>query len=454
MTDNRRVLLATVLVLGLVVGLTMVSGAEPPPGGSFVDDDGNVHEGQIEAIAAEGITKGCNPPARDRYCPNDPVTRAQMASFLVRMLNLADATDDHFTDDEESIHRGDIDRLASAGITRGCNPPANDRYCPDEPVTREQMASFLARALNLRSASRDHFTDDGSSVHHDSINRLAESGITRGCNPPANTSYCPSDPVRRDQMASFLARALGLQPITPPPPESTTTSQPGSSEPPDTTTTTVSSSDQLLMSVSSDRSDPEPFGGQITGNIYPFVHPAGPVRQVQFYLDDPAATGTPFQIESEAPFDMGGTVNPGEAAAFRSTRLTNGSHTITVEIIRDSEPNVVDHYPITVSNSTSLVFDPIAANFTLNPGESQSAAFVVGTNNGSSTSFTVGAIGPEWLSVHPMSGSSGATLMIEVDANGLGVGVYETTVMTFASGYRAGELPVRLVIKAASEPNP
>jgi hypothetical protein len=44
--------------------------------------------------------------------------------------------------------------------------------------------------------------------------------------------------------------------------------------------------------------------------------------------------------------------------------------------------------------------------------------------------------------------------MIEVDANGLGVGVYETTVMTFASGYRAGELPVRLVIKAASEPNP
>lgn len=450
MTDSRRVLLATVLVFGLVVGLAIVSGAGLPPGGSFIDDDGNVHESQIEAIAAEGITKGCNPPARDRYCPGDPVTRAQMASFLVRMLSLADATADHFTDDEGSIHQGDVNRLASAGITKGCNPPANDRYCPDEPVTREQMASFLARALNLPPASRDHFSDDASSVHHGGINRLAQSGITRGCNPPANTFYCPSDPVRRDQMASFLARALGLQPITPPPPESTTTSQPGSTEPPDTTTTTVSPSDQLLMSLSSDRSDPVSFGGQITGNVYPFVDPVEPVRQVEFYLDDPPATGTPFQIESESPFDMGGTVNTGEASAFRSTRLTNGSHTITVEIIRDGEPSVIDHYAVTISNSPSLVFDPIAANITLNQGESRSAPFVVGTNNGSSTSFTVGAIGSEWLSVHPMSGSSGTTLMIEVDTSGLDVGVYEATVMTFAGGYRAGELPVRLVIKAAS----
>jgi len=58
------------------------------PGGSFVDDDGNIHEGNIEAIAAEGITKGCNPLTNDRYCPDSSVTREQMAAFLVRALEL------------------------------------------------------------------------------------------------------------------------------------------------------------------------------------------------------------------------------------------------------------------------------------------------------------------------------------------------------------------------------
>ena len=63
-----------------------------PPGGSFVDDDGNVHEGSIEAIAAAGITFGCDPPANDRYCPDQIVNRGQMAAFLARALDLP-ATD-------------------------------------------------------------------------------------------------------------------------------------------------------------------------------------------------------------------------------------------------------------------------------------------------------------------------------------------------------------------------
>ena len=69
-----------------------------PPGGSFVDDDGNVHEGGIEAIAAEGITRGCNPPANDRYCPEETVTRGQMAVFLARALDLGPTTNDYFID--------------------------------------------------------------------------------------------------------------------------------------------------------------------------------------------------------------------------------------------------------------------------------------------------------------------------------------------------------------------
>ena len=71
------------VVLGATVALAQLG-----PGGSFGDDDGSVHEADIEAIAAEGITRGCNPPQNDRFCPDDPVTRGQMAAFLVRALDL------------------------------------------------------------------------------------------------------------------------------------------------------------------------------------------------------------------------------------------------------------------------------------------------------------------------------------------------------------------------------
>ena len=121
-----------------------------PPGGTFIDDGGNIHEGYIEAIAAEGITKGCNPPQNDRYCPGHVVTREAMAAFLVRSLGLTDADHPGFVDVVPgSTFELDIRKLAKAGITKGCNPPANDRYCPKDPVHRAPMASLLGRALRL-----------------------------------------------------------------------------------------------------------------------------------------------------------------------------------------------------------------------------------------------------------------------------------------------------------------
>ena len=53
----------------------------------------------------------------------------------------------HCTDDDGSVFEADIDRLGTAGVTRGCNPPVNDMFCPNQNVTREQMAAFLHRAL-------------------------------------------------------------------------------------------------------------------------------------------------------------------------------------------------------------------------------------------------------------------------------------------------------------------
>ena len=193
--------------------------ADLPPGGTFTDDNGNVHEGYIEAIAAEGITRGCNPPINDQYCPTDFVTRGQMAAFLVRTLGLTDdAGTNFFTDDDGNVFEADINRLAAAGITKGCNPPANTEFCPNDRVSRGQMAAFLVRAYSYPAAGNDFFTDDDGNVFEADIDRLAAAGITKGCNPPDNTEFCPYSSVQRDQMASFLGRAEDLTPLVPPPP--------------------------------------------------------------------------------------------------------------------------------------------------------------------------------------------------------------------------------------------
>ncbi len=208
---------AGLLSLGAVVASVLVVSLALPAtaAGAFVDDDGSVHEAYIEAIAAQGITAGCNPPVNDRYCPDDEVTRGQMAAFLVRSLNLTDPGSIEFIDDDRSLFEGDIERLAAAGVTTGCNPPVNDRFCPDEAVTRGQMAAFLVRGFELAGSGSVEFLDDDRSVFEADIERLAAAGITTGCNPPTNDLYCPEDPVTRAQMASFLGRALGLQPVIP-----------------------------------------------------------------------------------------------------------------------------------------------------------------------------------------------------------------------------------------------
>ena len=167
---------------------------------------GPTHEGMIEAIAAAGITQGCTPST---YCPADPVTRAQMATFLDRALDLPDGPDS-FSDDTANTHEASINAIAAAGITLGCG---SDAYCPDAPVTRAEMASFLQRAFALDDGP-DIFDDDTANTHEAAINAVAAAGITLGCDAD---QYCPDNPVTRAQMASFLGRALDLAPIIPDP---------------------------------------------------------------------------------------------------------------------------------------------------------------------------------------------------------------------------------------------
>lgn len=179
------------------------------PLGSFYDVPlGSVFTEDIRWLALAGITKGCNPPANTLFCPDAPVKRGQMAAFINRWLDLPPADHAGFRDvPRDHLFADDVARLYAAGITRGCSTEPL-RFCPDEPVSRRQMAAFIVRATGLRAIDHPGFEDvPASSPFRDDIRRLATAGVTRGCNPPENTRYCPSSDVTRGQMAAFVRRA-------------------------------------------------------------------------------------------------------------------------------------------------------------------------------------------------------------------------------------------------------
>lgn len=182
-------------------------GAVPPLNlGPFSDVPfDHLFVGDIEWLADSGITFGCNPPDNTLFCPEGLVTREQMAAFLVRALHFPDG-EETFIDDDDSIFEPDIEALAAAEVTLGCNPPDNTLFCPGDPVTRGQMAAFLVRALDL-PPGEEKFVDDDNSIFEGEIEALAAAGITIGCNPPINNEFCPANHVTRAQMAAFLHRA-------------------------------------------------------------------------------------------------------------------------------------------------------------------------------------------------------------------------------------------------------
>lgn len=173
--------------------------ASLPP---FTDIEGNMFYEDIDWLFDSGITTGCTPTL---FCPNDTVSRGQMAAFLHRALpDLPLGTPKEFIDDNGSMFEPDIEWLSAAGITQGCTP---DRFCPDAPVTRGQMAAFLHRALpDLPLGTATDFTDTDGTTFEQDIAWLSAAGITQGCTP---TTFCPNGLVTRGQMAAFLHRALG-----------------------------------------------------------------------------------------------------------------------------------------------------------------------------------------------------------------------------------------------------
>ncbi|CAN5227269.1 hypothetical protein BH18ACT5_BH18ACT5_07070 [soil metagenome] len=204
------VLLALVFLLGAATPL----GAQTtlPPGGTFVDDDGNPHEGAIEAIAAASITSGCT---SQTFCPGRSVTRAEMAAFLIRALDEQPATVSGTFNDVPAgqWYTGFVERLAALGISVGYG---DGTFRPHLAVSRGEMAVFLIRALDQTPLPHQGTYSDvpATAFFVGAVERIAALGITLGC---GGGRYCPFDQVLRDQMATFVTRAFGLTPNPPPP---------------------------------------------------------------------------------------------------------------------------------------------------------------------------------------------------------------------------------------------
>jgi len=172
----------------------------------------------INRLYAAGITSGCstNPLL---YCPDDSVTRAQMAKFLEKGIHGSAytspaGTGNVFVDVSASYWADNwIENLYSDGITSGClTSPLS--YCPDQTVTRDQMAKFLLKAEHGASytppdvGGSTGFGDVSTSYWAAPwIKQLALEGITSGC---GSGNYCPDDAVTRAQMAKFLVLTFNL----------------------------------------------------------------------------------------------------------------------------------------------------------------------------------------------------------------------------------------------------
>ena len=181
----------------------------------------NVHAGDIARLEGWGIFDGtnCGP---DMFCPDDPLQRIRLAVWLVRALDRGrhvSAPPVAFTD-VSATHpwKHYVDRLYQLNVTRGCSATPL-KFCPNDPVDRAQMAVFLQRAFTIPNANPAGFTDVPTTHYaYNAINAIYAANITLGCSDTP-LKYCPNNPTTHAQMATFISRACNYagpcDPISP-----------------------------------------------------------------------------------------------------------------------------------------------------------------------------------------------------------------------------------------------
>jgi hypothetical protein len=191
--------------------------ANAPTTNPFTDlPSSNAHFANVLCLAAAGITHGTTATT---YSPSNPVRRDQMASFIARFMDLAKSLEttagsltalpasgpDAFVDDNGDTHEASINRLAAAGIVNGTGPGT---YSPADPVRRDQMASFINRAIDFLTGTPFSSSTDFFDDDNGDVHEANINGLA-GAGIVQGTGgglYSPTTPVLRDSMGSFIIR--------------------------------------------------------------------------------------------------------------------------------------------------------------------------------------------------------------------------------------------------------
>ncbi len=172
----------------------------------------------INVMYETGITGGCasNPL---EYCPNSSTTRGEMAVFIITAMfggkSFSYTTTPYFTDVPSSnIFFKFIQKMKDLGITSGCGANV---FCPNDSVTRGEMAAFIIAArygnIPFSYPSTPYFGDvPSSNIFFRFVQKMAQMGITSGC---GNGNFCPDSSLTRGQMAVFIVTGL-LDELLPP----------------------------------------------------------------------------------------------------------------------------------------------------------------------------------------------------------------------------------------------
>ena len=177
------------------------------PGGFGDVGEGEFYSVPVVELAALGVFAGTG--CGEGFCPDEPIDRKTMAVWTVRVVTGDEpppVSRTGFGDvDAGSFYAPFVERMAALGITQGCGDGSG--FCPDDTVTRAQMAVFLSRAFSLPDGPDPGFSDVAAGAWYAAeVARLAASGITRGCGD--GTVFCPDQATSRAQMATFLHRAI------------------------------------------------------------------------------------------------------------------------------------------------------------------------------------------------------------------------------------------------------
>jgi glucose/arabinose dehydrogenase/N-acetylneuraminic acid mutarotase len=199
-------------------------------------------------------------------------------------------------------------------------------------------------------------------------------------------------------------------------------------------------------------------------NIFVFVTPETGVRQVRFFIDhppelleDPLVAGTPYSVDTAAPFDLAGSEADHKARPFDTKQLADGEHWITAAIdLADGSTEVINTSFFVHNGKAKLLFDQSKVSFKLGRGGRGATTLRILPSDEKAAQFTLSGDAP-WLTIESpqiggpgRSGTGPAARTLTVNSAGLAPGSYSTTIRASGPGYDSSSLAVTLEVESTS----